>query len=46
MITGILIIIVVMFFPGGFAQMITSLHLWLRRKRVERRIRDYVGSRN
>lgn len=44
MITGLLIIVVVMFFPGGFAQMLSSLRLWLRRKRVERRIRDYVGN--
>lgn len=46
MITGILIILVVMFFPGGFAQMLSSLRLWIRRKRVERRIRDYVESNN
>ena len=46
MITGLLIIVVVMFFPGGFAQMIASLRLWLRRKRVERRIRDYVGNKS
>lgn len=44
MITGLLIIVVVMFFPGGFAQMLSSLRHWLRRKRVERRIRDYVGN--
>ena len=42
MITGLLIIVVVMFFPGGFAQMLASLRAWLRKKRIERRIRDYV----
>jgi len=46
MITGLLIIVVVMFFPGGFAQMLSSLRGWLRRKRVERRIRDYVDIQN
>ncbi len=46
MITGLLIIVVVMFFPGGFAQMLSSLRAWLRRKRVERRISAYVDDRN
>ena len=45
MVTGLLIILVVMFFPGGFAQMITSLRGWIRRRRVERRIRAYVDDR-
>lgn len=46
MITGLLIILVVMFFPGGFAQMLTAFRGWLRRKRIERRIRAYVDDRN
>lgn len=46
MVTGILIILVVMFFPGGFAQMLSSLRGWISRKRVERRIREYVGDEN
>lgn len=46
MITGLLIIVVVMFFPGGFAQMLASLRAWLRKKRIERRIRDYVHDKS
>lgn len=46
MVTGLLIILVVMFFPGGFAQMLSSLRYWIRRKRVERRIREYVDYEN
>jgi hypothetical protein len=46
MITGLLIILVVMFFPGGFAQMLAAFRGWLRRKRIERRIRAYVDDRN
>lgn len=46
MITGLLIILVVMFFPGGFAQMVTAFRGWLRRKRTERRIRAYVDDGN
>lgn len=46
MITGLLIIVVVMFFPGGFAQMLVSLRAWLRKKRIERRIRDYVHDKS
>ena len=32
MLTGLLIIIVVMFFPGGFAQIATNIKLWLKKK--------------
>lgn len=46
MITGLLIIVVVMFFPGGFAQMLASLRAWLRKKRIERRTRDYVHDKS
>ena len=46
MITGLLIIVVVMFFPGGFAQMLASLRAWLRKKRIERRICDYVHDKS
>lgn len=42
MVTGLLIILVVMFYPGGIAQMVSNLRLWLRRRRYERRLRDYV----
>lgn len=36
MVTGVLIIVVVMFFPGGFAQIVTQLRGWLN-KRVQGR---------
>lgn len=36
MITGLLIIVVVMFFPGGFAQMLDMLKLKLNKKKIER----------
>ena len=42
MVTGLLIIVVVMFFPGGFAQMVLSLRGWIRKRGVERRLRSYV----
>ncbi len=42
MVTGLLIIVVVMFFPGGFAQMVTSMRGWIRKQKVERRLRAYV----
>lgn len=42
MVTGLLIILVVMFFPGGFAQMVSMLSLWLKKKRLRRRLRRYV----
>lgn len=42
MITGLLIIVVVMFFPGGFAQMVVSLRGWIRKRKIERRLREYV----
>ena len=32
MLTGLLIILVVMFFPGGFAQIATNIKLWLKKK--------------
>ena len=32
MLTGVLIIIVVMFFPGGFAQIAANIKLWLKKK--------------
>ena len=42
MITGVLIIVVVMFFPGGFTQMIQMLGAWMRKKKAERRLQAYV----
>ena len=42
MITGVLIIVVVMFFPGGFTQMIQMLGAWKRKKKAERRLQAYV----
>ena len=42
MVTGLRIIVVVMFFPGGFAQMVLSLRGWIRKRGVERRLRSYV----
>lgn len=44
MITGILIVLVVMFFPGGFAQMLGMFKNWLRKKKIERRLRNYGKS--
>ena len=41
MVTGVLIIVVVMFFPGGFAQMVVSLRSYFKKKSVERRLREY-----
>lgn len=41
MVTGVLIILVVMFFPGGFAQMVVSLRSYFKKKSVERRLREY-----
>lgn len=35
MITGVLIIIVVMFFPGGFAQIMSQFWTWFRQKRAK-----------
>jgi len=32
MLTGVLIILVVMFFPGGFAQIAMSIKLWIKKK--------------
>lgn len=34
MLTGVLIIVVVMFFPGGFAQIVGHILLWARKKRA------------
>ena len=42
MVTGLLIIVVVMFFPGGFAQMVMSLRGWIKKQKAERRLRAYV----
>ncbi len=42
--TGALIILVVMFFPGRFAQMLNMFKQWLRRKKIERRLRAYGNS--
>ena len=36
MITGLLIILVVMFFPGGFAQIVLEIKLWLKKKKAGR----------
>lgn len=42
MVTGVLIILVVMFFPGGFAQIVSSLWNWVRGKRaVKERSADH-----
>ena len=41
MVTGVLIILVVMFFPGGIAQMLSMLRGWIRRRRYERRLKAY-----
>jgi len=41
MVTGVLIIVVVMFFPGGFAQMVVSLRSYFKKRSVERRLREY-----
>lgn len=41
MVTGLLIILVVMFFPGGFAQMLTLFKAWLKKKNLERRLQQY-----
>ncbi len=41
MVTGLLIILVVMFFPGGFAQMLSMLKLNIKKKMFERRLRRY-----
>lgn len=41
MVTGVLIILVVMFFPGGFAQMVVMFSAWVKKKNVERRLREY-----
>ena len=32
MLTGVLIILVVMFFPGGFAQIALQVKLWFKKK--------------
>jgi hypothetical protein len=32
MLTGVLIILVVMFFPGGFAQIAMNIKFWLKKK--------------
>lgn len=37
MVTGLFIILVVMFFPGGFAQIVLELRLWLKRLAGKRR---------
>lgn len=37
MITGLLIIVIVMFFPGGVAQMVGGLRLWMKKKALQRR---------
>ena len=37
MITGLLIILVVMFFPGGFAQIAAQLRLWLKGRLLKRK---------
>lgn len=42
MVTGLLIILVVMFFPGGFAQMLSMLKAGIKKKMLDRRLRKYV----
>lgn len=41
MVTGLLIILVVMFYPGGIAQIVSNLQSRFRHKRYDRRLRDY-----
>ncbi|HNY74678.1 MAG TPA: branched-chain amino acid ABC transporter permease [Bacilli bacterium] len=41
MVTGVLIILVVMFYPGGFAQMLFTLRLWLKKMTKKWRIYRY-----
>ena len=36
MITGLLIILVVMFFPGGFAQIILEIKMWFRKRKMKK----------
>lgn len=40
--TGLVLIVVVMFFPAGFAQMVMSLRGWIKKQKAERRLRAYV----
>lgn len=41
MITGLLIILIVMFFPGGIAQMVKDLRAWIKKVRLKRRLNRY-----
>lgn len=43
MITGVLIILIVMFFPGGIAQMVKDLGAFIRKKILQRRLKQYGG---
>lgn len=43
MITGLFIILIVMFFPGGIAQMVRDARAWLKKKILQRRLRRYGG---
>lgn len=45
MVTGVLIILVVMFFPGGFAQIVSGLWNWAKRRKAAReRSEDHGGN--
>lgn len=41
MVTGLFIIIIVMFFPGGIAQMVAGASAWVKKKRLQRRMKRY-----
>ncbi|NCA96579.1 MAG: branched-chain amino acid ABC transporter permease [Bacteroidia bacterium] len=41
MVTGVLIILVVMFYPGGFAQMLYNFRFWLKKMKAKWRVHRY-----
>lgn len=41
LVTGVLLILVVMFYPGGFAQMLFNFKWWIKKKKIERKVRKY-----
>lgn len=41
MVTGVLIILVVMFYPGGFAQMLFNFRFWLKKMKAKWRVYRY-----
>lgn len=46
MITGLLIILVVMFFPGGFAQIVAEIKLWFKKKKLAKAAGKEVAGEN